>query len=96
MTTTINNDLRVFMLAGTGWHTQQYFCNMEDLAKCAGEFEINQPYNIYHFWNSAPKRLSHNKVIEILEANQIDASFFKKPKRTKKEVIKSLMEASKP
>ena len=77
MQTTINNDLRVFMLVGTGWNTQKYFCNMEDIVKCAGEFERNQPYNIYHFWNNKPVKLSVKKLIEILEANQLDASFFK-------------------
>lgn len=78
MTTTINNDLGVFMLRGMGWNTQNYFCNMEDLVKCAGEFEKNQPYSIYHFWNGQQKKLTVNKVIELLEGNQLDATFFKR------------------
>lgn len=83
MTTTINNDLRVFMLRGMGWNTQNYFCNMEEIVKCAKEFETSQPYNIYDFWNGQQKKLTVNKLIEILEANQIDASFFKKTKTLK-------------
>lgn len=78
MQTTINNDLRVFMLRGMGWNTQNYFCNMEDIVKCAGEFEKNQPYSIYHFWNGLQKKLTVKQVIEILEANQLDATFFKR------------------
>jgi len=81
MTTTINNHMRVFMLIGTGWNTQKYFCNMEDIVKCAGDFEINQPYEIYHFWNNKPVKLSVKQVIELLEANQLDTSFFKKGKK---------------
>lgn len=78
MNITINNDLRVFMLVGTGWNTQKYFCNMEDLVKCAGEFEKNQPYSIYHFWDGQQKKLRVKEVIDILEGNQLDATFFKR------------------
>lgn len=84
MNTIINNDLRVFMIHGTGWNTQRYFCNMEDLETCAKEFEKNQPYQIYHFWNNKMQRLSRTDVIAILEGNQLDASFFKTKKETKK------------
>lgn len=81
MKTVINNDHRVFLIQGTGWNTQKYFCNMEDIVKCAKEFEANQPYHISHFWNYSLKRLSVKQVIELLEANQLDSSFFKKTKK---------------
>jgi hypothetical protein len=77
MTTTINNNSRVFMLRGMGWNTQNYFCNMEDIVKCAGEFEKNQPYSIFHFWNGKQTKLSVKMVIAMLEANRLDSSFFK-------------------
>lgn len=81
MLTTIDNNQRVFMIYGTGWNTQKYFCNMPDIVKCAKEFEINQPYIICHFWNNKAEKLTIKKVIELLEANQLDASFFKKAKK---------------
>lgn len=80
MQTTIDNSQRVFLIHGTGWNSQKYFCNMADLVKCAKEFEVNQPYVIYHFWNNKPVKLSPKKVIELLQANQLDATFFMKKK----------------
>lgn len=80
MKTTIDNNQRKFMLAGKGWNTQTYICNMQDIVKCAQEFEANQPYTISHLWNGEFKKLSVKAVIEMMEANQLDASFFKKTK----------------
>jgi hypothetical protein len=81
MTTVINNNHRVFLIQGTGWNTQKYFCNMEDIVKCAKQFEAHQPYRISHFWNYGLKRLSVKQVIALLEVNQLDATFFKKTKK---------------
>lgn len=81
--TVIDNQQRVFLVAGSGWNTQKYFCNMKDIVRCAQEFEPMQPYNISHFWNGSFKRLTKNKVVELLEANQMDATFFKKANRQK-------------
>lgn len=80
MTTTIDNNQRIFILHGTGWNNQKYVCNMADIVKCAGEFEKNQPYSISHLWNFKLKKLTTKQVIELLEANQLDSSFFKKAK----------------
>lgn len=80
MTTTIDNNQRKFLLAGKGWNTETFVCNMKDIVACAKQFEANQPYLISHLWNGSFKRLSVKKVIEMLEANQLDASFFKKTK----------------
>lgn len=80
MKTTIDNNQRVFLLQATGWSSAHFFCNMADIVTCAGQFEKNQPYTISHFWNGQPKKLTTKKVIELLEANQLDASFFKKAK----------------
>lgn len=80
MKTEIDNNQRVFILMGTGWNTQKYFCNLADLAKCAGQFEKHQPFNIAEFWNYKVKKLTVKKVVELLEANQMDSTFFKKTK----------------
>lgn len=80
MNTTIDNTQRIFILQGIGWNTQKYVCNMADIAKCAAQFEANQPYYISHIWNSRIQKLSTKQVIELLEANQLDTSFFKKEK----------------
>lgn len=75
--TVINNEHRVFMVHGFGWNTQRFFCNMEDLQMCCQRFEKKQPYHIFEFWNNKPKKLSIKKVISLLEANELDATFFK-------------------
>lgn len=80
MITTINNNERVFLLQGTGWDNQKYFCNLADLTNCAKQFEQNQPYEIKEFWNFRLHKISVKFVIEILEANQLNASFFKTKK----------------
>ena len=80
MNTIIDNNQRKFLLIGKGWNTQSYVCNMADIVACAKEFEPNQPYAVSHLWNGAFKRLRVKEVIDILEGNQLDASFFKKTK----------------
>lgn len=80
MKTVIDNNQRKFILMGKGWNTQQYICNMKDIVKCAKEFEVNQPYTINHIWNGQIKQLHVKKVIELLEANQLPATFFKRTK----------------
>lgn len=80
MQTTINNNHQVFMVYGTGLNTQKYFCNLQDVVKCCKEFEDNQPYIICRFWNNKPYKMSKAKLIDQLEANQLDATFFKTTK----------------
>lgn len=77
MHTTIDNSKRKFLLVGKGWNTESYVCNMEDIVSCAKQFEQNQPYTISHLWNGQFKTLRVKQVIELLEANRLDASFFK-------------------
>ena len=77
MTTTIKNNQKVFMLRGTGWCSDQYFCNMADIVKCAKQFGTNQPYKIFHFWDGKQTGITRKKLIEWMEANQLDASYFK-------------------
>lgn len=80
MTTTIDNTQRVFILRGTGWNTQQYACNLKDVTNCAKQFEDMQPYTISEIWNGSLHKMSIKKVAEMLEANQMDSSLFKKKK----------------
>lgn len=77
MTTTIDNNQRVFLLQGKGWNSQKYFCNLADLTNCAKQFEKNQPYEIKEFWNFRLRKISLKFVIALLEANQLETSFFK-------------------
>ncbi len=80
MKTVIDNNQRKFMVAGKGWNTQQYICNLKDIVKCANEFEKNQPYEVSELWNGKFKKLTVNQVREMLEANQLPSSFFNKVK----------------
>lgn len=77
MNTVIDNNQKVFLLQAIGWSNQHYFCNLHDLVTCAGQFERSQPYTVSYFWNGKPKKLTTKKIIEWLEGNQLDASFFK-------------------
>lgn len=77
MTTTIDNNQRVFIIRGSGWNTQQYACNLKDVTMCAKEFEDMQPYTVSEIWNGKLKRLTIKKIVELLEANELDASLFK-------------------
>lgn len=83
MTTTIDNNQRIFILFGTGWNTQKYVCNMSDIVNCAKQFDKNQPYQIHHIWDYKLHKLTVKYVIELLEANQLDSSYFKKAKQLK-------------
>lgn len=78
MITQIDNTQRKFVIQAIGWSSENYVCNMADIVKCAGQFEISQPYTISHLWNGKLQKLTTKKVIELLEANQLDSSYFKK------------------
>lgn len=60
MTTTINNNLRVYqVVTSTG---KQFFCNIQDLNKIVKTNELRDGYfKINHFWNNKPERLSKKK-----------------------------------
>lgn len=77
MKTTIDNNQRKFMVAGKGWNTQQYICNLKDIEKCAKQFEDNQPYEISELWNGKFKKMSVKQVREMLAANQLPSLFFR-------------------
>lgn len=75
--TTINNELRVFMIVKQGWGNRQYFCNMEQIEECIKDLQEHDEYKIYEFWNNKQTSISRKKLKEILDANQINSSFIK-------------------
>jgi hypothetical protein len=75
--TTINNELRVFMIVKQGWGNKQYFCNMEQIEECVKDLQEHDDYKVYEFWNNKQTSISRKKLKDILTANQIDSSFIK-------------------
>ena len=74
MTTTINNNLRVYQVTtSTG---KQAFCNIEDLNKVIESLDTRQDYfKIYHFWNNKPQRLSRKALDEMFSGSQLKREF---------------------
>jgi len=54
-----------------------FFCNMADIEKCIKELPVNEPYNIYHFWNGKPERLSRKTLKSFMNANQLNDQWIK-------------------
>lgn len=73
MTTTIDNNQKVFMLYGD--MNTKLFCNLKDLPECFNYFDDRDEVKIYTFWNFEKKRVSKKQVGEWLAANQIEATF---------------------
>ena len=73
MTTTINNDLRIYQVVTAAG--KQFFCNIEQLnfvvnAECkTGQFKVN------HFWNNKAQRLSKKDLRAMLEGSQLTQEF---------------------
>ncbi len=74
MTTTINNNLRVYqVVTSTG---KQAFCNIKDLNKVVKELDTHQGYfKIYHFWNNKPQKLSRKALDEMFSGSQLKREF---------------------
>lgn len=77
MTTTINNDLRVFQVISTGWSSRQIFCNIEQLHEAIKSLPANEPFSVYHFWNNKAKRCSRKYIKEFLEAASLPFDWVK-------------------
>jgi hypothetical protein len=74
MTTTINNDLRVYQVVTDAG--KQAFCNIEDLNKVVKELDTHQGYfKVYHFWNNKPQRLSRKALDEMFNGSQLTREF---------------------
>jgi len=74
MTTTINNNLRVFqVLTSTG---KQYFCNLEQLNEVIKEARTHEGYfKINHFWNNKAQKVTKKYLSELFVANQLKQDF---------------------
>jgi hypothetical protein len=69
MTTTINNDERVFLL--TGDMGKKIFCNLSDIPKAVREFDDPSEIEIFHFWNLDKKRASKKLLNDMFKAAQM-------------------------
>jgi hypothetical protein len=73
MTTTINNDLRVYqVLTSTG---KQYFCNIQDLNEICKDMNTGY-FKIYHFWNNKAEKVSKKDLKLFFEGSQLTQNFF--------------------
>lgn len=70
MTTTIDNNLRVFQVVDSLGRST--FCNLHDLNNVCDE---TNDFIIYHFWNAKPKRVSKKYLAELMKANNIIQTF---------------------
>lgn len=73
MTTTINNNERVFLIHRNGYFTRDYFCNpaqIPDILK--SELEPHDEFTISEYWNSKFKKCSKKHLNEMFAAHRID------------------------
>lgn len=63
MTTTINNELRVYQVVTSSG--KQFFCNIEQLNYVVNSECKPNEFKIYHFWNNKPQYL-HRKNLDLM------------------------------
>jgi len=74
MTTTINNNLRVYHVVTSTGH--QFFCNIEDLNRIVIENELRAGYfKVYHFWNNKAQKVSKKDLKSFFEGSQLKQEF---------------------
>lgn len=75
MTTTINNNLRVYqVVTSTG---NQSFCNIEQLNEVVKHLGCHEGYfKINHFWNNKAQKLSKKDLKAMFEGSQLKQDFF--------------------
>jgi hypothetical protein len=75
MTTTINNDLRIYqVLTNTG---KQAFCNITELNQVVKEMNCREGYfTIYHFWSNKAKKVSKKDLKGFFEGSQLQQEFY--------------------
>jgi len=73
MTTTIDNNQKVFLLTGDMGKT--VFCNMHDIPAAFNSFEDKDAVKIYYFWNATRTHIGRKKLNEWFKANQINYKF---------------------
>jgi hypothetical protein len=73
MTTTINNNERVFLIHRNGFFTRDYFCNIQQIPEIIKtELEPNDEYTISEYWNKKFKKCSKKHLNEMFQANKVD------------------------
>ncbi len=75
MRTTIESDLRVFMVVTREGKTA--FCNIEDLNQVVKELKCREGYfAIYDIWNNKPKKVSQKNLTAFFEGAGLKKEFF--------------------
>jgi hypothetical protein len=72
MTTTINNDLRVYQVING---SNQFFCNIDQLNYVIGSECQEGNFKIYHFWNFKPQKLNRMTLDLMFEGSQLKREF---------------------
>lgn len=74
MTTTINNNLKVYhVVTSLG---KQAFCNIEQLNEVVKSLDTHAGYfKIYHFWNNKAQRVSKKDLKSFFEGSQLTQEF---------------------
>lgn len=75
MTTSINNDLRVYQIVTS--LGKQMFCNITELNACVEYLGTHEGYfKIYHFWNNKAELLTKKKLKDLFEGSQLEQNFY--------------------
>lgn len=74
MTTTINNNLRVYqVITSTG---KQAFCNIEQLNEVIKDLQTHEGYfKINHFWNNKAEKVSKKDLKAFFEGANLTQDF---------------------
>ena len=75
MTTTINNNQRIFLI--TGDYNSSFICNIQDVEMCCNAIGDKNSIKIQHKWNNRFVRCSKKSVIEMLKSLNLNYSFIK-------------------
>ena len=66
MITTINNNMRIFLV--TGDYNSSFICNIEQLEQCCNEIQDKNSIKIQHKWNNKFVKCSKLSIISMLES----------------------------
>jgi len=73
MTTTIDNQSRVFVIVRQGFFTRSYVCNLETIPEIlTKELEANDDFYIMELFNFKLKKCSKKHLNSMFEAHKIN------------------------
>ena len=75
MTTTINNNQRIFLV--TGDYNGSFICNIQQLEQCCNEIQDKNSIKIQHKFNNRFVRCSKKSILEMLKSLDLNTSFIK-------------------